>query len=257
MISDRGFVAGASAASRSSLATGLAGSFALLPLAWIQGAATRRRVPRLPSADPPHHGEVPGVGAPIRVVGIGESSVSGVGLSRGDQTVTAVTARALARRTGRPVNWRAFGLSGATAKDGLEQLLPRMVPGAADLLIVAFGVNDATSYRSPAAFADDLEALVSGARKRFGEAPVVIGAIAPLMYFPALPWPLRTILGWRSTALQAAAEQLPARLSKLVVERPLEPLTPDLFASDWFHPNAQAHSLWGEKIAALAIPLVT
>jgi hypothetical protein len=74
----------AAAISRPVLVTGLAGSVALLPLAWAQGSVTRRRVPRLPAAAAPHAGEVPGVGKPIRVVGIGESSVSGVGLCRGD-----------------------------------------------------------------------------------------------------------------------------------------------------------------------------
>ena len=151
---------------RLTLATGLAGSLALLPLAWAQGSATRRRVPRLPAAYSPHHGEVPGVGAPLRVLAIGELSVSGVGLARGDETVTAVTARALARLTGRPVTWRACGLCGATVKDALERLLPRIAPEPADLLVVAFGVNDATSYRSPKAFADDLAALVTTARSR-------------------------------------------------------------------------------------------
>ena len=71
--------------SRSTVVTGLVGSLALSPLAWAQGSATRRRVPRLPAANPPHDGKVPGAGDPIRVIGIGESSVSGVGLSRGDE----------------------------------------------------------------------------------------------------------------------------------------------------------------------------
>jgi lysophospholipase L1-like esterase len=64
-------------------------------------------------------------------------------------------------------------------------------------------------------------------------------------------------LGWRSVALQAAADRLAGRLPRLVVERFSAPLKPDLFAPDGFHPNSQAHSLWGEKIAALALPLVT
>jgi lysophospholipase L1-like esterase len=29
-----------------------------------------------------------------------------------------------------------------------------------------------------------------------------------------------------------------------------------LFASDGFHPNLKAHALWGERIAALALPLI-
>jgi lysophospholipase L1-like esterase len=116
-------------------------------------------------------------------------------------------------------------------------------------------VNDIAAYRSPSVFANDLVALVTAARNRVGEAAAVIAGIAPIVSFPALPWPLRTILGWRSAALQAAAERLTGRLPCLVVER-IEPLAPDLFATDGFHPNVQAHALWGEELAALALPLL-
>jgi lysophospholipase L1-like esterase len=244
------------AASRAALAAGLIGSCALLPLAYAQGTATRRRVPRLPAAQPPYRGWVPGTGAPIRVLAIGESTISGVGVTRGDETVTAATARALARLTGRAVVWRAHGLSGATAREACGQLMPEVEPEPADLLIVGFCANDVTAYRSPAAFADDLAAIVTAARNRVGDAAAIIGGVAPLACFPALPWPLRTILGWRATALQAAAERLTQRLPKLVVERFSEPFPPDLFAADGFHPNAKAHRLWGERIAALALPLL-
>jgi lysophospholipase L1-like esterase len=244
------------AASRSVLAVGVLASLALLPLAWVQGSLTRRRVARLPAASAPHQGEVPGRGRPIRVLAIGESSISGVGISRGDESVTAMAARELARRTGRRVAWRAYGLSGATARQALEQLLPSIAVEPVDLVFVAFGVNDATGYRSPAAYSNDLAALVTAVRDRVGEAAVVLGGVAPLQYFPALPWPLRIILGWRSAALQAAAERLAQRLPKLVVERFTAPLEADLFAADGFHPNRRAHLIWGEKIAALALPLV-
>jgi lysophospholipase L1-like esterase len=242
--------------SRAGLALGLAASFALLPLAWAQGSATRRRVLRLPSASPPHRGEVPGLGAPIRVLAIGESSISGVGVSCSTQSMTAVAARTLARRTGRPASWRVHGFSGATARQAMKQLMPRIAREPADLLIIAFGINDATSYRSPTAFADDLTALVATARHRVGDAAVVVAGVAPLTSFPALPWPLRAILGWRTAALQAAADRLAARLPKIAVERFAEPPGPELFAEDGFHPNPRAHALWGEKIAALALPLV-
>jgi hypothetical protein len=67
---DRGAECFRSETSRAGLAIGLAASFALLPVAWAQVSATRRRVPRLPSASPPHRGEVPGLGSPIRVLAI-------------------------------------------------------------------------------------------------------------------------------------------------------------------------------------------
>jgi lysophospholipase L1-like esterase len=241
--------------SQAAIRAGLFGSCMLLPLVMAQAAATRRRVPRLPPAQPPHHGSVAGAGKSIRLLAIGESTVSGVGLTRGDETVAATTARALADLTGRPVAWRAEGVSGATVSAAREQILGRIGSEPADLLIVAFGVNDATAYRSPRAFADDLVALVTGARDRVGNAAVVITGVAPLNCFPALPWPLRNILGWRSAALQAAADGLTERLPHLVVER-ISAVESDLFACDGFHPNPRAHAIWGQEVAMLARPLI-
>jgi lysophospholipase L1-like esterase len=238
------------------LAAGVLGSLALFPLAAVQGTVTRSRMPSLPPAEPPHRGWVAGKGRSLRVIAIGDSAISGVGVARGDETVSATTARALARLTGRPVYWRAIGLSGATASRAMKHLVPRIASEPADLIIVAFGVNDVVAYRSPSAFADTLAALVTAARARVGDAAVVIAGVAPLALFPGLPWPLRTILGWRCAALQASAERLTEWLPRVVVERFGAPFSLDLFAGDGFHPNARAHSLWGEEIAALALPLL-
>jgi lysophospholipase L1-like esterase len=238
-------------------AVGLFGSVALYPLVALQGTVTRRRVPCLPPVKTPCHGLVPGQGAPIRVLAVGESTVAGVGLTHGDETVAATTARALARQTRRPVAWQGHGLSGATVSDAAQRLLPQIAAEPADILIIAFGVNDTIAYRPPSAFAEDLAALVTALRARIGEAAAVITGVAPLACFPALPWPLRTILNWRSAALQEAAEGLASRLPRLVVERFSEPFGPHLFADDGFHPNVAAHVLWGEEIASLALPLLT
>jgi lysophospholipase L1-like esterase len=147
------------------------------------------------------------------------------------------------------------GAFGATVAVAREQLLGRIAPKPADLLLIAFGVNDVTAYRAPKAFAADLAGLITDARERVGNAAVIVAGVAPLNCFPALPWPLRNILGWRSAALQAAADGLTARFPRLVVER-ISGLDPNLFASDGFHPNQRAHAIWGEEIAALALPLV-
>jgi lysophospholipase L1-like esterase len=243
--------------SRVRLAAGVLGSLAFFPLVALQGILMRRRMPTLPGARPPHCGLIPGTGRCLRILAIGDSSVSGVGVVRGDETVSATTARALARMTGRPIAWRALGLSGATAKMALRRLMPRLVPQPADLLVIAFGVNDAIAYRSPAAFACDVAALVLAARRHVGDAAVVIAGVAPLRFFPGLPSPLREILGWRCAALQAAAERLGELMPRVVVERFSTAFVPDLFASDGFHPNARAHGLWGEEIAALALPLLS
>jgi len=241
---------------RAAIALRVWASLAFLPLVVAQGTAVRRRLPFLPPAAPPHRGSLPGETPFIRLLAIGESTVAGVGLKRGDETVAATTARSLSSLTNRGVEWRAEGLSGATAVDGLKRLLPRLEPEPVDLIIVAFSVNDVIGYRSPAAFANDLLNLVIAARGRVGNAAVVIAGIAPIFSFPALPWPLRTILGWRSAALQLAANRLEGDLPRVSVERFSGPLEPDLFAADGFHPNLRAHALWGEEIATLAMPLL-
>ena len=106
------------------LAAGLLGSLALFPLVAVQGVLTRRRMPCLPPAQPPHRGFIVGAGPLLRILAIGDSSVSGIGVARCDETVCATTARALARLTGRPVAWRSAGLSGATAKMAMDELVP-------------------------------------------------------------------------------------------------------------------------------------
>ena len=123
-------------------AVGLLGSVALFPVVALQGTVTRRRVPCLPPVKTPYRGLVPGRGAAIRLLAIGESTVAGVGLSRSDETVAATTARALARQTRRPVAWHGHGLSGATVSEAAQRLLPHIPAEPADLLIIAFGVND-------------------------------------------------------------------------------------------------------------------
>jgi lysophospholipase L1-like esterase len=237
-------------------AVGLFGSVALFPLVAVQGTLARRRIPTLPPVATPCQGLVPGHGPAIRMVAIGESTVAGVGVTHSEETVAATTARALARCTRRPVAWHGHGLSGATVSEAAERLLPGIAAEPADLLVISFGVNDTIAYRPPSAFADDLAALVTAVRARTGLAAVVIAGVAPLACFPALPWPLRSILNWRSAALQEAAEGLARRLPRLVVERFSEPLGPHLFAADGFHPNVEAHALWGEEIASLALPLL-
>jgi len=232
------------------------GLLAVLPLAALQAIIVRRRVPRLPSARPPYHGSIAGRGRMLRIVAMGESSVSGVGLASGDQAVTAATARSLARMSGRPVSWRALGRSGASVRKGIKHLLPSLSPEPADLLIVAFGANDVMDRPSPSGFADDLEELIRAARERTGQPAVVIAGVAPLSSCPALPSPLRDVLGQRAQALQAAAERLSGRLPRLAVQRLPPRLAPNLFGIDGFHPNARAHAIWGEQIAALALPLV-
>jgi lysophospholipase L1-like esterase len=220
---DAGRLAGLCGAMTALTAVGLFGSVALLPLVALQGAVTRRRVPCLPPVQP-CHGVVPGRGSPIRMVVIGESTVAGVGLAHGDETVAATTARALARHTRRPVAWHGHGLSGATVSEAAERLLPQIAAEPADLLVIAFGVNDTIAYRPPSAFADDLAALVTAARAHMWRIRTARAARLPIRRCALTP-------GWRRSRSTSTAAGTAVYLHDRQTRRELQPARHDLRVS--------------------------
>ena len=152
--------------SRAAIAVRLFGSLALLPLVIAQGNRTRRRVPCLPPATPPYHGSVPGSGKPIRLLAFGEFD----GLwrrarerRRVGRCHNSAGADAHDRSPDRMARRGAFRGNRQGCK---EAVAAARRAGANRLLIVAFGVNDATAYRSPATFAEELAELVTALRSR-------------------------------------------------------------------------------------------
>ncbi len=232
------------------LRTAAIGSLALAPLLLVQGRAVRRRTPQLPSAAGPPSGLVAGPGPALRLLVLGESTVAGVGAPTHTEALAGQTAAALAARLDRAVAWRAAGQSGATADDVRTRLIPTIPPEPVDLALVALGVNDTLRFRSPRRWAADLAALVAALRARVGPAPVVLAAVPPLGRFPALPQPLRAVLGLRARLLDLTAADLAPTLPS-VTHLPIGiPVTPAMFCADGFHPGPAGYRRWGALLAA-------
>jgi lysophospholipase L1-like esterase len=215
-----------------------------LLLLWLQGQWVRKRTPRLPDAAGPAFGVVNDGGVLFRLLVVGESTVAGVGAPDHESALTGQIARALALRCGdRAIHWRAVGKSGATARDLLSGDVE-----PADAIVIALGVNDVLRFGSGQRFASDLKALIAVLRK--GRAtPVVLAGVPPMGRFPALPQPLRALLGWRAASLERAARRLDAIHCDSVVEA-----NPVMFASDGFHPSPAGYARWGSEIAKV-IPI--
>jgi lysophospholipase L1-like esterase len=116
----------------------------LFPLLLIQGWWTRFKTIRLPEASGAsyeHHE------AGLSILGMGESTIAGVGVQIMDQALTARIAHSLTGQIGQAVSWDAFGHNGDRLKDLLakHQTLP---PREFDAVVVAIGVNDATGLTS-------------------------------------------------------------------------------------------------------------
>jgi len=226
--------------------------FLLAPVLAVQAVRVRRSTPRLPGAAGPTSGTL-GTGRPLRLTVIGESTVDGVGATTHAEALTGQLASAIAA-SGREVRWQALGITGASARVVLDELVPRVSP--ADLVVVALGVNDTLELHSAARYRRDLLKIVLALRQRIGDVPIVLAGVPPLGSFQSLPRPLRTVLGTRSVSLDRAARTL-VRLPG-VRHVPLAPdlLKPDMFATDRFHPGPEGYRVWAGALSK-ELPAVT
>ncbi len=224
----------------------------LLPFVWTQGQRVRDELLRLPGASGPSTGVVDGAGLPVRLLLFGESTVAGVGAPDHARGLAGQTARELARLTDRPVRWRAHGQRGVTAQAAHDRLLPTLPKAPFHIAILVLGVNDVVQLHSPVRWRRDVGRLVADVRARTDHPPVLLAGVPPIGQFPALPEPLRTVLGWRGQLLDEAGRRLAADTQTIThVPAPL-PEGPAAFSPDGFHPAPAGYALWGRHLGRAA-----
>ncbi len=229
----------------------LAAKIALGPLLLWQARRVRCATPRLPVAGGALAGEI-GSGAPLRLLVVGESTAVGVGAAHHGEALAGELAARLAAKLGRRVSWRVLGENGATARRALRRL-EASCDAAADLAVVVLGVNDVLEQTRVARWSHDIAALVAALHARTGASEVILLEVPPLARFPALPRPLRDILGADARRLDAALARLAARLDasarRVRHYRFAFDAAREFFAHDGFHPSARGYARWAELIA--------
>ena len=223
----------------------------LLPVLVVQGYWTRKRTPRLPAAGGPLEGTVTGLGEPIQLIAVGESTVAGIGASTHEAALTGQLAQAINRRSKRSVSWLVMARSGINARKSLIELVPKLAGRRADVVLIALGVNDSIEFHTARRWASEVERLIDGIRDEVGDALVLLAGVPPLDYFPALPQLLGLVLGARSTSLDQASIGM-ARKMRRVVHVPFQiekGRSRELFCADGFHPSELGYSLWAEQLA--------
>ena len=223
----------------------------LLPILLVQGYRLRKRTPRLPDAAGPLEGATVGDGELLKLIGLGESTVAGVGAATHETALTGQLARAISGRTGKRVDWSVLARTGINARDCRFELVPKLDGSEADLVVIALGVNDSLEFHSARRWAIDLERLIEAVRKTVGDVPILLAGVPPLDYFPLLPKPLSLALGARSAALGQASIRLSQRMPR-VIHVPFQidqERAVDLFCADGFHPSELGYTEWAEQLA--------
>jgi lysophospholipase L1-like esterase len=225
----------------------------LIPIAVLQGLWVLQRTPRLP-APIGRAGRIGvGLGAPLRVVGLGDSIMAGTGVREQCNSLTATYARLLRGRMQRDVEWRVHGLNGATSAAVLHKVAPG-VPSA-HVYLLSVGVNDATRGVPPARFACNLQGLVELLRRKAPDSTILFGGLPPLNCFPALPWPLNTLLAQRVHELQRVATEVASRHERMLCFEFPPAMPAEQFAADGFHPAESACQRWAAGLLELWPPV--
>jgi lysophospholipase L1-like esterase len=227
----------------------------LAPLLVWQGRRVRRDTPRLPEAP----GEREGVagagrpGRPLRLLIVGDSSAAGVGAATQREALSGQLLERLDAVLDRPLRWRLVAQSGASTAQALA-LLAREPADRFDVAVLALGVNDVTAMRSASRWLADVHALQRHLLAYHRVRRVLWSGLPPMHRFPAMPQPLRGVMGLHARGLDAALARWcaarPAASPCRVIHVPLPPMSDRaMIASDGFHPGPAAYGRWADALA--------
>ena len=217
----------------------------MAPLLILQALGVRKRAQSLPEAAGPRSGTM-GNGPPLRLHIIGDSSAAGVGAETQQEALSGQLAAQLAGHFS--VHWSLDALTGATTRSTLQRLQGG-TPEKTDIVVVALGVNDITRLIPVSRWMALQMALTHRIRTLYQPQQIYLSGIPPMGDFPMLPNPLRWTLGRQAAAFDRAMRQRAEDLVDLHY-LPFEmALTPDLMATDGFHPNTDGYALWAERVA--------
>jgi lysophospholipase L1-like esterase len=183
--------------------------------------------------------------SPLRVVAVGDSSLTCPGLDDLDDAWLRLLARAYAGR--HRVELISLGVGGSRAQDVVDGQLAAAEALHPDVAVVSVGGNDVIRGASWQQFAAALDGLLGRLEEASG-AVLLIG-VGDLGAIPRLPPALRPLLGARSAQFDRAAAGVAAahpRTVKTVARAPRAPFSPGgatMFAPDRFHASAAGHAM--------------
>jgi len=235
----------------------------LLPLLYFQGKYIRKTIPQLPEAEHPEGSFGKGMRS-IQLIGLGESTIAGVGVAQHDQGIIGHLSKELAEYLNLEINWKVVARSGYTARRVNEKLVPRLEQTPADIIVIGLGGNDTFKLNSPKQWKKDLEVLIKNLRSKYPEIPIVFTNVPPIRSFPAFTSTIRFVLGRQVDLLHSVLEKVAHAeenvwfaTERLQLNYWLDHFegkyTDKDFFSDGVHPSELTYKTWAEEVAQFII----
>jgi len=201
----------------------------------------RKQSPRAPSGV-----ETFGSGESLRYLILSDSTTVAVGGTYANG-IALETARYLA--SGRRVEKKNLGVSGAQVTDVLREQMPRIGAFEPDLILLVVGANDVTHLTPARSVEKDLRQILDGLIAVNCNARIVVTGSPDMSTPPRIPRLLRGVAGWRTNALNRVFREQVERYSLTFAPiadetGPLFARDRTLFSSDAFHPNDRGYATW-------------
>lgn len=225
-------------------------AIALAPVLLAQGLHVRRKALRLPEPPGPRAGEA-GEGPLLRLLLAGDSAAAGVGAPSQDLALSGALAATLGEHY--RLRWTLKARTGLRTRQVLARLQAEaeQLPPDYDVALTSLGVNDVTGGTRSRDFIAQQRRLVQLLRARYGVRLAILTALPPMHAFPALPQPLRAVLGARARVFTALLEAVAAEEPGCVVLQLELPLDNAYMAEDGFHPGPLAYNAWARAAAEI------
>ena len=186
----------------------------------------------------------------LKFVHFGESTVAGVGVEQLQSGLSAQLCYEIQRQ------YSEFNDTGIecyiTGQNGirftqLNQLIEQS-DYVADFSIITMGVNDTTSLTSINRWKNDIRRCIAQLNRDAQKKPIFFTQVPPMAQFPALPAPIKYLLGLRAYLLNVELQRLCQQHenchyvgSKLLVEK-------KMMAKDGYHPSELGYQAWAQQI---------
>lgn len=216
-------------------------------LTQVLRAAHRSDLPSFPNQDPSgSFGDrsLP----PLRIVAVGDSSITSPGVQRLDNTWIRRSASTFADE--RHVELICLAVGGSKAHDVIEGQLAEAVRLRPDIAVVSVGANDAIRAVPVSRYRRNLHYILTRLEEAAGG--VVVFGMGDLGSIPRLPKALRPYLSHRSRVFNDAAREValahPRAVKVWTLGRVSSAFWGDtsLFAADMFHAGDAGHAVFTE-----------
>ena len=209
----------------------------------------RRNIQRLSPPTSQHVEPQDGIGQPIRLLLIGDSSAAGVGVDDINNSLGGHLVKYLAQRSQRPVNIRIAGCNSATSGEIRDYVLPNIEFTDFTHILLNIGTNDAKNFHTARRFDREFGTLLYAINTRFPAANLIWSGIFDMSKISGLPSPLNFILGIRSREFMRLGKILCHERLAQVPQGNWQPAKEN-FSVDGFHASNKGYHEWAALVGA-------